>query len=327
MILKLFELGKIDLNSSKHILFYGKNNGAKEEKIDEILENNKETTVIKYDEKEILDNNDPFFNEILSESLFANNKIILVSRITDKFTKIIEKILDKKTSDVLIILNSGNLEKKSKLRSLFEKSKNLICCAFYPDTQETLSRFTINFFKKINIPISQSNINLLINRCSGDRGVLKKELEKISLFVQNNKKITTENLLKLTNLIENYDISELIDNCLAKNQKKTVDILNENNFNNEDCTIITRIFLNKSKRLLNLKKEFETNNNLEKTLTTARPPIFWKDKGIVKQQLIKWTVDQVKNLIYDITKIEIQIKKNNSNSLNILSDFILEKVS
>ena len=327
MILKSFELNKINLNFNNHILFYGRNDGAKKEEIDKILKNKKELTIIKYDEKDILDNNDSFYNEILSESLFDNGKIILISRVTDKFTKIIETLIDKNTSNILLILNSENLDKKSKLRSLFEKSKKLICCAFYPDTQETLSRLAISFFKNINTPISQSNINLLINRCNGDRGVLKKELEKISLFVQNNKKITTENLLKLTNLIENYSVSELIDNCLAKNQKKTVDILNENNFSTDDCVLITRVFINKSKRLLNIKKQFEINNNLEKTLTTAKPPIFWKDKEIVKQQITKWTTEQIKILIYDLNKIETDIKKNSPNSLNILSDFILGKAS
>ena len=327
MILKSFELNKKNLNFKNHILFYGKNDGAKKEEIDKILGNKKELAVIRYDEKDILDNNEPFYNEILSESLFDNGKIILISRVTDKFTKIIETLIDKNTNNILLILNSENLDKKSKIRSLFEKNKELICCAFYPDTQETLSRLAISFFKNINTPISQSNINLLINRCSGDRGVLKKELEKISLFVQNNKKITTENLLKLTNLIENYSVSELIDSCLAKNQNKTVHILNENNFSSDDCVLIIRIFINKAKRLLNLTREFENNKNLEQTLTSARPPIFWKEKAVVKEQIVKWTTKQVKNLIYDLNEIETQIKKNSNNSLNILSNFILKKAS
>ena len=131
----------------------------------------------------------------------------------------------------------------------------------------------------------------------------------------------------LTNLIENYSVSELIDSCLAKNQNKTVHILNENNFSSDDCVLIIRIFINKAKRLLNLTREFENNKNLEQTLTSARPPIFWKEKAVVKEQIVKWTTKQVKNLIYDLNEIETQIKKNSYNSLNILSNFILKKAS
>ena len=184
-----------------------------------------------------------------------------------------------------------------------------------------------NFLKKKNILVSQSNINLIINRSNGDRGALKKELEKIELFLQNNKKLTTENILKLTNLVENYSISELVDNCLAKNKKKTINIFSENNFSSDDCILITRTFLNKSKKILYLSKEYKKNQDINKTISSAKPPIFWKDKEIVKQQIYKWNIKEINNLIYDLNKIELQIKKNSINPLNIVSNFILEKAS
>ncbi len=178
-----------------------------------------------------------------------------------------------------------------------------------------------------NIFISQSNINLIINRCNGDRGILKTEIEKIENFSVGRKKITEESILKLTNLIENHDISELIDNCLAKNQKKTMQILSENNFSSDDCIIIVRTFLSKSKRILYLSKEFEKNKSIEKTILSAKPPIFWKDKELVKAQIQKWKPHKIQKLIYDINNIEILIKKNLSNSLNFVTDLILEKAS
>ena len=67
------------------------------------------------------------------------------------------------------------------------------------------------------------------------------QLNKIENFTKNNKKLNTENILKLINLSEDYDVSELINNCLAKNKKKIIHILNENNFKNEDTTFIARI--------------------------------------------------------------------------------------
>ena len=132
---------------------------------------------------------------------------------------------------------------------------------------------------------------------------------------------------KLINLTENYSISELIDNCLAKNKKKTLYILNENNFNSEDCILITRTFLNKAKRILKLASNFNQNKNIEITVSTAKPPIFWKDREIIKQQIYKWSPDNIRNLIYSINKIELLIKKNLNNSINIVSDFILEQSS
>jgi len=325
MIIKSFEINKINFDQNKLVLFYGKNEGFKNEATNNLIKDKDEIT--KYEEKEVLENINDFIESILSKSLFESEKIIIIKRATDKILKIIDEIDSKNIEDIKIIFNADNLEKKSKLRSLFEKDKKYICVPFYPDTDQTLSKLTYNFLKKKNILISQSNINLIVNKCNGDRETLLNELNKIEYFSKNGKKITSENIAKLTNLIENHSISELIDNCLAKNKKKIVNILNENNFNNEDCILITRTFLNKAKKILKLSSEFQNNKNIDLTISSAKPPIFWKDKEIIKQQIYKWTPENIKQLIYKLSEIELLIKKNINNSINLITDFILNQAS
>ena len=191
------------------------------------------------------------------------------------------------------------------------------------DNNQTLSKLAYNFLKDKKISISSSNINLIVNKCSGDRETLLNELQKIEYFTKNGKKIDSNNISKLINLIEDHSISELIDNCLAKNEKKIINILNENNFSNEDCIIITRTFIAKAKKLLALSKTFEINKNMDLTISSAKPPIFWKEKEITKQQIQKWKPKNIKNLIYALSETELQIKKNINNSINIITDFIL----
>ena len=325
MIIKSYETSKIDLIFNNIILFYGQNQGAKEEKINKILKAHKEKNLSKYDEKEILDNIEVFFENILSESLFENEKIILINRASDKIVGIIEELIEKKISKISILINSNILEKRSKLRSIFEKNGKLICVPFYPDTIETLSKLSYNYLRENKIILSQEHINLIVNRCNGDRGVLKNELEKIKFLSISKKKLSTEDILKISNLVENHEISELVDNCLAKNQKKIINIMSENNFNNEDCIVIVRTFLNKLKRLSNLIINYTNNKNLDKTIANAKPPIFWKDKQLVKAQINKWSYEQIKKLIFEINEIELQIKQNKLNPINVVSNFILDK--
>jgi DNA polymerase-3 subunit delta len=321
MILKNYEINKINQNINHFILFYGKNEGLKNEVLDALIKN--KNNISNYDEKEILDNENNFIESILSKSLFELEKIVVIKRATDKILNIIQTLQLKKLEEVKIILNSENLEKKSKLRSFFERDKKLICVPFYPDDNQTLSKLTYNFLKDENISISPSNVNLIVNKCSGDREVLFNELQKIKYFVKNGKKINNENISKLINLGENHSISELIDNCLAQNKKKIINILNENNFSNEDCIIIARSFLIKAKKLLALSIAFEVNKNIGLTISSAKPPIFWKDKEITKQQVFKWKSKNIKQLIYSLSEVELQIKKNINNSVNLITDFIL----
>ena len=321
MIIKSYEIGKINANKDCLVLFYGKNDGLKNEAI-EILNKDK-NNISNYEEKEILDNENNFIETILSKSLFDPQKFIIIKRATDKILKIIEILHLKNLEDTTIILNSDNLEKKSKLRSFFEKDKTLVCVPFYPDNDQTLSKLAYNFLREKKISISSSNINLIVNKCSGERKTLINELQKIELFSKNGKQINSDNISKLINLSENHNISELVDNCLAQNKRKIISILNENNFSNEDCIMIVRSFIIKSKKLLALSKAFEANKNIDLTITSAKPPIFWKEKEITKQQILKWSSKNIKQLIYSLSETELQIKKNINNSINLITDFIL----
>ena len=325
MIIKSFEINKINLDLNNLFLFYGKNEGFKNEITKNILKN--KSKILNYEEKEILENEDNFVENLLTKSLFDDEKIIIIKRATDKMLKILDKITQKNIKDFKIVLNADVLEKKSKLRSLFEKDKTLVCVPFYPDDGKTLSKLAYSFLKDKKISISPSNINLIVNKCSGDREILINELQKIEYFSKNGKKINNEIISKLVNLNENHSISELIDNCLAKNKKKTIGILNENNFSNEDCIMITRSFIIKAKKLLVLSTMFEINKNIDLTISSAKPPIFWKEKEITKQQIYKWKSKNIKQLIYSLSDIELQIKKNINNSINLITDFILSNYS
>ena len=324
MIIKSFEINKINLAKNNFILLYGKNEGFKDEITNNLLKDKIRSE--KYDEKEILDNSEIFMEKIISPSLFEDEKVVIIKRVTNKLLKIIEEIITRNIDNITIIFNSENLEKKSKLRALFEKDKNYACIPFYPDTNQTLSKLTYDILKNENISISSSSINSIVNKCNGDREILLNEIQKIKYFSKNGKKVNEENIAKLTNLIENHNVADLIDNCLAKNVKKIINILNENNFTKEDCILIIRTFLNKSKKLLKLLCEFENNKNIDLTISAAKPPIFWKDKEITKQQIYKWNPKTIEKLIYSLSEIELLTKKNINNSVNIVTDFILDQV-
>ena len=325
MIQKAFEINKINLKKYNLYLFYGENEGYKNEIIKDKFEKIYKNQIYRYDEKEVLDKKNEFFNSILSKSFFENEKLIIILRVSDKIIDIIEEISSKNIDDIKIILSANILEKKSKLRRFFEKGKNTICTAFYADNVQALTSISLNFFREKKISISQQTVNLLVERCKGSRENLKNELIKIENFSKNRKIICAEDIFKLTNLGENYSASELTDNCLAKNIKKTANILNENNYSNEDCILIVRTLLTKAKRLLKLQEEVKKNKNIEQVITNFKPPIFWKDKEIVKQQINHWPLEKINNMIENINEIELLIKKNSTNSLNILSNFIISQ--
>ena len=323
MILKNFELNKLDADKFNLLLLHGKNEGLQNDIIENYFLKNFIGQINKYDENNFINLTDVIISELLNRSLFEEKKIIIVSRVTDKLFKYVEELIEKEIGDTKIIFKAGLLEKKSKLRNLFEKNKKLISIPFYEDDSNVLTSLIFEFLNKNKIKLSRESINLLIERSSGDRQNVKMELEKILQYSFSNKKIDYEIVSKLTNLSVNYSVNILVDSYLSKNKKSLFKILNENNYSNEDCILILRSILSKSKKLLNLIEKYNETQNLENVISTARPPIFWKDKDNVKKQIVSWKIDELKNKIYEINDIETIIKINSKNSLNLLSNFIV----
>ena len=325
MIFKSFELGKIEIKKYNYYLFYGENEGFKKELINNNFKKIFKNNTYNYEENLILQNKKNFFDEILTKSFFETEKLIIISDATNKIIEIIEELIEKKIQDVYIIFLADKLDKKSKLRSLFEKDKKLVCVPFYADNYQSLFYIADNFFKKKKVSISREILNTLINRANGDRQNLQNEINKIESFLINKKKIVYEDVLKLTNMSENSNFSELVDYCLAKNEKKLLSIINENHFTNEDTILIIRTFLYKARRLSKINNEIKSNKNVDEVITFLKQPVFWKDKDLVKQQIKNYSAQGTKLLIKSINKTELEIKKNYNNALNILLDFMLNE--
>ena len=325
MIFKFFELKNKKLGNYNYFLLYGNNSGLIEETINNQIKTVKTNNIFNYDEDEIIKNPNMFEENILNSSFFENEKLIIISRASDKILKIIEPIIEKNIEDLTIIIKTNILEKKSKLRTFFEKNSNTICIPFYEDNSQTLAAIVQKFLMKKDIKMSTQNINILVERSNGNRINLYNELNKIDSFSKNKKVINTNDILKLTNLSENFSVYELVDNSLARKQKKILNILNENNFSQEDCVLILRIYLTKLKRLLKIQKEVLKEKNVDKAISSYKPPIFWKEKDVVKEQIRLLKLNKLHELIVKVNEIELLIKKYPSAALNVTTDFILDQ--
>ncbi len=322
MIIKSFEIDKLKSIKFNAHLIYGNNEGIKQDIINNFYLKNFKGEVLKYDEQEILNNKDLFISDLLTKSLFETEKIIIISRATDKLIDLVNEILAREAIDCKIIIKGANMEKKSKLRNLFEKEKKNICTPVYEDDNKSLNYIINKFLEKHKISLSQEIKNILIERSKGDRINLNNELTKLKNLSISKNYLSIEDVLKLSNLAENYSVFELSDNYLAKNSKKVSNILNENNYSSEDCILIIRTILNKAKRLLKIKTEIDNNSNIDQVISSFKPPIFWKEKDIVKKQAQSWSTNEVKDIIFKINGLEASVKKNTLNSMLFVSNFI-----
>jgi len=324
MIIKNFELKNNIKNNINYYLLYGSNTGLIEETIDKFLKPVFSKNIFVFEEADIIKDLNRFSEIVYNKSFFEEDKFIIINRATDKILSILEEITNDDLSDLKIVIKSNALEKKSKLRNFFEKNKKTIAVAFYEDNNQSLNNLVSNFFREKKIVISKQIINYIIEKTKNNRIVLNNELKKIYLLHYNGKKIELDNIVKVLKSAENYSVSELVDQCLIKNKLKVNLIMNDNYFSSDENIIILKSFLSKLKRLKKIHEIENSTNNFELSINSFRPPIFWKDKEIIKKQLKMWSLDQIIELIKKINNIEIVIKKNTSLSNHLINNFAIE---
>ena len=326
MLIKSYEILKKDLNFLNSFLIYGENTGLKQDIVKSVIELKEKKNIkykqFKFEEEEIIKNQNDFFNLIFSGSLFDKKKVIFVNRTTDRLFNLISEISKKDIKDILIFFEADQLEKKSKIRNLFEKDKNLVCIACYQDNNFDLIKIINDEIKQTKIKLSTESINLLIERASGDRNNLRNEVNKLKSFALNKQMVSYDQVKELTNMVGNYQNDYIVNICLNGDKKKLNKILRENNFSFEDFLILLKIFSKKIHRLLKIKIFNRLEKNLDQIFNQIRPPIFWKEKEDVKKQVRLWNEKKLNLIIKKINEIELNCKKNHELSTNITLDFL-----
>ena len=326
MILKSYEIKKRgDLIKNNFFLLYGENLGLKKDIKNfittEIKQKEDSLEIISLYENEIIDNDENFYNFIYSGSLFSSKKLITIFNCTDKLFERISGVYEKNTENVFLIIFSEVLDKKSKLRNFFEKNKNTSCVACYPATDKDLELIAQSELRKNNIVLSKEIINILIEKSNFDRNNLRNEIEKIKAYSYNKKNIQVEQIKLLINFSGDYKTDFLVNECLCGNISQYKKILSELYTSAINQILLLRILSNKIQRLLKMKEEQSKSNSLDSIINSSRPPIFWKEKPLVKKQLSIWSLGELKKIIVDINKTELLCKKNPQISNSIFFSF------
>jgi len=306
-------------------LLYGENNGLKKDIRESIKivvsQQDANIELLSLYENDIIDNEENFYNSIYSGSLFSNKKIITINNGTDKIFKQVNDIVDRYPENVFLIIFADVLEKKSKLRNFFEKNPKTLCVPCYLDNSKDLQIITLNELKKNNINLSRDSINLLIEKSNNDRHNLKNEIEKIKSFALSKKNLDIKEVKSLVNFSGEHKSDNLVNECLCGNILQYKKILSELYINTINQIFFLRILSNKMQRLLNMKEMEHNYNSIDNLINSAKPPIFWQEKPLVKKQLSIWSSKLLKKTISEINDTELLCKKKPQISKIIFFDF------
>ena len=314
----LAEQSKSFLTENKLVLFYGENLGLKNDFKRKIFHSLKDK-IIRKNQEEILKNKDNFFEEVLNFSLFGENKIFLIDDANDKFIDLLHKI-EKKIDQNKIFLFSNILDKKSKLRNYFEKSKELNAVACYQDNIITIKKIVQNELSSYD-NLNNENINIIAENCNLDRDKLYNEIEKVKIYFSS-LKIDTIKLKILLDLKVNEDFNLIRDEAINGNKVQINRLLSDTVLDNDRNIMYINTFNQRFYKLAEILKNMN-NSSIESIVENIKPPIFWKDKPTIINQLKKWNSKKINTVLKKSYDIELRLKSNSSINNNLLVKMLI----
>ena len=325
MIIKSFSINYEKLFSDYKInLIYGENFHLKTEilnKLTQIFKKNEfKTKFIKEDELlkdiEILDN---YLNQ---DSLFGEKEILVIQEASDKLLDYINfSEIDKK-----LILVTNNLTKKSSLRNKAEKEKIISCIACYEDDEKTLQSLLRNGLTKLGIKVPYEAIDQLFNINKLNRNDINSGLEKLELITKD-KKLDSETFSSLFNTTSSFDAFEISNALLSGDKKALNKILSSFYHFSINFNEVLGPLKYKINKLIDIYEYNENETKIAVLVDTYKPPIFWKEKGIIRTQLSKWNKNELDTLLDKINEIEILCKLNYEIAETIFNKFLLDIVT
>ena len=315
MIFKSYLLEKnIDqLLNCTVFLFYGDNEGLKKV-FKESLKKKSQTKTLLLFQEDIIKNQDLLLNEVFNKSLFNEKKTIFIEQADDKILKIVENF--EKLEDVEIFLFASALNKKSKLRNFFEKSKIFGTSPCYEDNAITIRKIIQEKLRKFQ-GLTPEIIEYIIQNTGLNRYKINNEIKKIETYFKNNK-IEANKLDDLLNLGSSDDFNQLKDEALNGNQNKTNKLISDTVLEDEKSIYYLNIINQRALDLLKILRGQKNIYNVEQAINDLKPPVFWKDKPNFIIQLKKWNQKKLKNILSKVFDVELKIKTNSSINKNIL---------
>ena len=324
MILKSYNLEKSlkTLEKYKIFLFYGENEGLKKDFKVNLKNSYKDCEILNFYQDDITKNENNLINEVKNRSLFDKNKIIFISQVNDKILGVIQNILDE-IVDEKIFLFSDILDKKSKLRSFFEKSDICGVSACYKDNDITIRGIILKKLSSIK-GVSTEIVNLIIRNTNLDRNKVNNEVDKIISCFQNSS-LDFDKVNALLNQETNDDFNLLKDEALNGNKNRTNQLLSDTVFSAENNIYYLNLINQRIQKLLIIENLKQNGQNTETVISNLKPPIFWKDKPMILSQSRKWNKEKIQNALKKTLEVEIDLKtKNMTNKDVLIKNLIVE---
>jgi len=309
------------------VLIYGPDNGAVKELqqkfIAKIVPGKDAMAVKEFTADEIKDDPSALLDEIAARSFFAESRVISINfaaTIADNVIDALENIPD----DLNLIIAAGELDRTSKMRKFFEAHKSFPAIACYKEDERSIRTTISQKFRDTNVRVEPAALTFLATNLGEDKGITNNEIEKILLYLGDQKTLSYEEVIELMADSSELTLNDITNAVAVRDSKKLEKSLTRAFAEHMNAVPILRSVQWQFQRLASVRMMTQNGMGIDSALQALRPPLYPKQQEQFKSALNKWNAPQLKKALSTITTAELEAKASTLDSDMVCRNALLK---
>jgi DNA polymerase III subunit delta len=236
------------------------------------------------------------FDEAAAISMLGGRRVVRVRGAGNGLSKLFQSFLDDPKGDALVVVEAGDLAKSASLRKVFEDADNAAAIACYADSARDLSSVVRDALKAEGLSISAEALDDAVSRLGSDRGVTRREIEKLALYAHGKDKVTLEDVRAAMGDEAEARIDEVCD-AAGEGDLKRLDLALTRLMAEDMSPIaILRVAMGHFQRL-SLAKAGSMRDGIDSAIRRLRPPLHFMRAASFKTQISRWSEERLANAL------------------------------
>jgi len=229
------------------------------------------------------------WDEAAAISMLGGRRVVRVRGAGNALARHLERFLDDPSGDALIVVEGGDLAKGASLRKVFEEADNAAAIACYPDTNRNLDDVVRSALKEAGLSIESQALTEAASRLGSDRGVTRRELEKLILYVGDEKTVTLDHVRATMGDESDLRMDECCDAAGMGDFRALDTALARLWISGMAPVAVLRLALGHFQRLALARSDIDSGTDAASALRKLRPPVHFSRVDAFRGQVSRWT--------------------------------------
>jgi DNA polymerase-3 subunit delta len=244
-------------------------------------------------------------DEVAAISMMGGRRVVRVRGAGNDLAELFESFLDDPKGDALLVIEAGDLAKTSALRKLFDGHKTAAALQCYPDSLRDLGDVVRDTLRAEGLSIAPDALEEAVSRLGSDRGVTRREIEKLLLYVHGQKQVALEDIRAVMGDEAEARSESACDAAAGGDLARLDRELERLWVSDTQPAQVIRSAMGHFQKLVQARESTAHGESLDMVMKRLRPPVHFSRSTAFKAQAQRWNTDKLGEALDMLLEAEV----------------------